>query len=139
MHKDAADCSAPGWSVPNELLLRRKRMLKVRAENTGDRTVLHCQGKLVRGYETSLLCAALHHGKRAITLDMSEVTTMDAAGIGALISLQAAGIYLQLAGPTHPVLEVLTRTKLDSVFEIVAAAPVLASGAGEIIEASVPA
>ena len=42
----------------------------------------------------------------------------EAAGIGALISLQAARIYLKLMNPTEPVSTVLRLTGLESMFEI---------------------
>src|ERR1700735_2343694 len=51
-------------------------------------------------------------------LDLGGVNAIDAAGIGLLITLQAAGIYLQLLNPTRRVQEILKLTKLDSVFEI---------------------
>jgi anti-anti-sigma factor len=88
-------------------------MLNVTVEGVRGAVALRCEGRLVRGQETALLCAAIQ-----ITLDLSGVTSIDAAGIGALVSLQAAGIYLRLADPTETVREVLTLTKLDSVFEI---------------------
>ena len=43
---------------------------------------------------------------------------VDAAGIGLLVSLQAAGIYLKLMNPTKQVREILRVTNLESVFEI---------------------
>ena len=43
---------------------------------------------------------------------------IDVAGIGALLSLQAAGIYLRLVSPTEPVREVLRLTGLEAMFEI---------------------
>ena len=82
---------------------------------------LRCHGRIVRGEETKLLCAVLRRKVREITLDLRDVTEIDAAGIGALVSLQASGIYLTLANPTATVREVLRLTKLDSVFEIVEA------------------
>jgi anti-anti-sigma factor len=56
------------------------------------------------------------HG-RDIILDLSGVTAIDAAGIGALVSLQAAGAYLRLLGPSLAVRQVLRLASLDSVFE----------------------
>ena len=53
-----------------------------------------------------------------VTLDLAEVSAIDAAGIGVLVSLQAAGVYLQLLNPTPQVREVLKVTQLDSIFEI---------------------
>jgi anti-anti-sigma regulatory factor len=46
------------------------------------------------------------------------VDTIDAAGIGSLVSLQASGIYLTLVNPTEHVRELLRVTQLDSIFEI---------------------
>ncbi|MGB0029899.1 MAG: STAS domain-containing protein, partial [Candidatus Sulfotelmatobacter sp.] len=53
-----------------------------------------------------------------VVLDLAQVDAIDAAGIGALISLQAAGVYLKLVDPAQQVREILKITKLDSVFEI---------------------
>jgi ABC-type transporter Mla MlaB component len=61
---------------------------------------VRCRGRLVRGQETALLCAVVQQHGRDIILDLSGVTAIDAAGIGALVSLQAAGSYLRLVGPS---------------------------------------
>jgi len=71
----------------------------------------------VRGEETAILCAAVQQPRRDLTLDLSGVDAIDAAGVGALVSLQAAGVYLRLIHPTKQVREVLRLTHLDSVFE----------------------
>jgi len=64
-------------------------------------------------------CARLF-GKRGrnVTLDLTRVDAIDAAGIGCLVSLQASGIYLTLLNPTEQVREVLRVTQLESIFEI---------------------
>ncbi|MGB7641234.1 MAG: STAS domain-containing protein, partial [Terriglobales bacterium] len=87
-------------------------------EELGKTVILHCAGRIVRGEETRILCAAVSHAGQNIVLDLSEVDALDAAGIGALIALQAAGIYLQLMNPPSAIREILHVTKLDSVFEI---------------------
>ncbi|HEX6805542.1 MAG TPA: STAS domain-containing protein [Terriglobales bacterium] len=92
-------------------------------KNPHKSVILRCQGRIVRGEETKLLCAVLRKRVPEITLDLGEVTEIDAAGIGALVSLQASGIYLTLANPRASVREVLRLTKLDSVFEIVEQQP----------------
>ena len=93
-------------------------MLTVTLENVGDGVILYCSGRIVRGEETAILCSAVrHHGKNVI-LDLSRVDGIDAAGVGALIALRAAGIYLTLRNPSHPVSELLRVTQLDSVLEI---------------------
>ena len=98
-------------------------MLSVTVEELGNKelsksVILRCAGRIVRGEETRILCAAVSHAGQNIVLDLSKVDALDAAGIGALIALQAAGIYLQLMNPPDAIREVLRVTKLDSVFEI---------------------
>lgn len=98
-------------------------MLTVTLENTSDKVVLKCRGRIVLGEETRLMCAALPHHGREIIVDLSEVTTIDAAGIGALMALQAAGIYCTLVNPSEHVRDVLRLTHLDSIVEICGPTP----------------
>jgi len=109
-------------------------MLRVQVEDLGSTVVLRCAGRMVRGFEGALLCPAIAHRGRSIAVDLSAVEAIDAAGVGALIALQAAGIYLRLVGPTAAVREVLLVTKMDTVFEIVEAAE-MADMVGEADEA----
>ena len=94
-------------------------MLTVTLQGQNNPSVLRCTGRIVLGTETSLLCAVIHQNKSNVILDMSEVEMIDAAGIGVLLSLQAAGIYLQLVNPPQQVQELLRITNLDSVLEII--------------------
>ncbi len=71
----------------------------------------------MRGQETAILCAAVQQHGRDVILDLSRVDAIDAAGIGLLVSLQAAGIYLKLMAPIEQVRQTLRLTKLDSIFE----------------------
>ena len=93
-------------------------MLTVSIADAGKDVTLHCAGRLVCGEESSVLCAALRHRGRDITVDLAGVDAIDAAGLGALISLQAAGIYLRLLNPIGVVRETLCVAHLDSIFEI---------------------
>lgn len=93
-------------------------MLTIATEIVGDTVVLHCHGRLVRGEESALLCAAVQHHGRDVVLDLAGVTAIDAAGIGALVSLQAAGVYIKLMNPTEQVREMLRLTGLEKMFEI---------------------
>jgi anti-anti-sigma factor len=93
-------------------------MLTVTIERSGEIVVLRCVGRIVRGEESDLLCAAVREHGRDVVLDLAGVEAIDAAGIGMLVSLQAAGIYLKLMNPTRQVREVLRVTQLESVFEI---------------------
>ena len=106
-------------------------MLNIATEHADSDLIFHLQGRLVRGNDTGILCAALRYNRREIVLDLSGVTAIDAAGMGALISLQAAGFYLRLTDPIPSVREALSRTKLDSVFEITETA-----GVGEVTSAT---
>ena len=93
-------------------------MLTVPVHNLAGIVVLRCQGRLVRGEESALLCAAVRQYGREVVLDLTDVNSIDAAGIGALVSLQAAGIYLKLMNPSDLVRTLLRITGLRSVFEI---------------------
>ena len=93
-------------------------MITVTTHRTADTVILRCHGRLVRGEESSLLCAAVQEHKKDVVVDLEGVTAIDAAGIGALLSLQAAGIYLKLMNPTEPVRAVLRLTGIEALFEI---------------------
>jgi anti-anti-sigma factor len=93
-------------------------MLTVTVKDSDDGVVLQCQGRIVRGDETAILCAAVRQERRNVTLDLTGVDAIDAAGIGALVSLLASGIYLTLLNPAEQVREVLRITRLESIFEI---------------------
>jgi anti-anti-sigma regulatory factor len=93
-------------------------MLNVSVENLGEEVLLRCQGELVRGKESSLLCAALGNYGHEIIVDLAEVEAIDAAGSGALLALQAAGVYLRLQNPSGPVLDFLRGKRMESLFEI---------------------
>jgi anti-anti-sigma factor len=93
-------------------------MLTVTVKDSDDGVVLQCQGRIVRGDETAILCAVVRQESRNVTLDLTGVDAIDAAGIGCLVSLQASGIYLTLLNPTEQVREVLRVTQLESIFEI---------------------
>jgi len=119
-------------------------MLSVATHNVAESVVLQCQGRLVHGEESALLCAAIRHHGRDVVLDLADVTAIDAAGIGALVSLQAAGVYLKLMNPTEQVREVLKLTGLERILEIVEvpipdAARDLASAQLYVGESKVPA
>ena len=92
-------------------------MLKVTLEKLDQAVILHCAGRIVRGDETALLCAASRN-RGPVIIDLENVEAIDAAGIGALVALQAAGIYTQLINPSEQVRELLQVTQVDSILEI---------------------
>jgi anti-anti-sigma factor len=94
-------------------------VLNVTLESARRVVTVRCQGRLVSGLESALFGAAVPHHKRdVILLDLSGVTAIDAAGLGALISLRTAGSYLRLVDPSETVRRALRLTNLHSVFDI---------------------
>ena len=98
-------------------------MLQVTIEKLDQTTVLHCAGRIVRGDETALLCAASRSHGHDVVIDLEKVESIDASGVGALVALQAAGIYVQLVNASAPVREVLRVTQVDSIVDVGATTP----------------
>jgi anti-anti-sigma factor len=97
---------------------RIENMLTINVESIREVAVLRCSGRIVRGHETALLCSAMQQQSQNVVVDLTEVDAIDAAGVGALLSLQAAGVYLKLLNPSRQVREILKVTRLNSIFEI---------------------
>jgi len=93
-------------------------VLTVSVQKVNDIAILKCRGRIVRGEEKSVLCAAIRASEQVV-LDMSAVEAIDAAGIGMLVSLQAAGVYVTLLNPSRHVRTVLRLTELDSILPTV--------------------
>ena len=99
-------------------------MLTIDVEKSSGVAVVHCSGRLVRGVEVCTLRNAVVSEKttRVVVLDLSEVEFMDAGGLNTLVSLhhwtRNHGIQLKLTHPSRLVHEMLTRTRLNRVFDI---------------------
>ncbi len=99
-------------------------MLTIDVEKTGDVAVVRCSGRIVRGAEVRTLRNAVvsENETRIVVLDLSDVETLDAGGLTALLSLhqwaRSRGVQLKLVNPSPFVHEILTRTQLDRVFDI---------------------
>jgi anti-anti-sigma factor len=98
-------------------------MLNVRTERAGDVVVIKSAGRIVRGEESILRNAVLAEKlARVIVLDLSDVEAMDAGGLTLLVSLhrwtENNKVHLKLVNPRPFVFELLTRTRLDCVFDI---------------------
>jgi anti-anti-sigma factor len=99
-------------------------MLTIDVEKTGDVAVVRCEGRIVRGAEVRTLRNAVFAEKdiRIVVIDLSDVETLDAGGLTALLSLHQwarnRNVQLKLVNPSHFVNEILTRTGLDHVFDI---------------------
>jgi len=90
-----------------------------------DVTVICCKGRIVYGIEAAALSgeiAELVPQTRRVVIDLSDVEMIDAAGLGALISValtaQASHCSVKLAAPGHLIRQLLELTKLTSVFEV---------------------
>jgi anti-anti-sigma factor len=87
--------------------------------------VVACKGRIVYGNEVEALSytvADLFPQSRQLVLELSQVETMDGAGLGELLALlalaQARGCTMKLADPSKAVRELLELTRVASAFEI---------------------
>ena len=90
-----------------------------------DVTVISCKGRIAYGIEAAALSgefAELAPQTRRVVIDLSGVEMIDAAGLGALISValtaQANQCSVTLAATANLIRELLELTKLTSVFEL---------------------
>jgi anti-anti-sigma factor len=99
-------------------------MLTIDTEKMGNVAVVRCSGRIVRGEAVCTLRNAVVNetDTRIVVLDLSEVDSLDAGGLTALLSLhhwtRSHAIQLKLVNPSHFVREMLERTRLDRVFNI---------------------
>jgi anti-anti-sigma factor len=99
-------------------------MLTINVEKLKDLAIVRCIGRIVRGENIRPLKGVViaADDTRLIVMDLSEVESIDAAGLSALVSLhhwsRSRGIQLKLVNPSRFVLEVLNRTRLSLVFDI---------------------
>src|SRR5262249_47508370 len=109
----------PGQIESGELV-----MLKVHTRNLGNVAVICLQGRIVNG-ETESLREAVNSqiNASAVILDLARVSTIDASGLGLMLSLrkqaEAKGVGLKLMNVNKFVRQVLEITRLDSVFEVI--------------------
>jgi anti-sigma B factor antagonist len=101
-----------------------KAMLVVNRQDRGDVSIFRCVGRVVAGEEVAILKKAVlcHQNGNVVMLDMSEVFTIDGAGLGLLAFLagwtQVVGMRLKVLSPSPRVRQLLELTNLDSVLEI---------------------
>lgn len=96
--------------------------LNLKCERVGDKTIVHCSGKLVSG-----VCGFMHKkvselipDSKIIVLDLTELVWVDSMGIGTLVRLyvgcKAGGCRLELINLGPRVKELLGLTNLLGVF-----------------------
>lgn len=98
-------------------------MLKIQSKKLDTIAVLSLQGQIVNG-ETEILRDAVESlsSVSAVKLDLARVTTVDAGGLGVMLTLreqaEAKGIRFELMNVTKQIVKVFEITHLDSVFRI---------------------
>lgn len=98
-------------------------MLRTEIETSGQIAVVRCAGRIVRGEEAAALRqAVLAQDRECILVVLSDVTAIDAGGLGVLVELEkwaeANHRTLKLLNPTAAVREVLEATRLYSVLDV---------------------
>ena len=98
--------------------------LKINTVIHDQTAILACEGPIVRGEEINVLYGkVIMQHSSIVILDLSGVTRMDAAGLGILVACYQALLVNQrrfvLQNPSAHVADLLQRTKLHLLFEIV--------------------
>ncbi|MBI2956457.1 MAG: STAS domain-containing protein [Acidobacteria bacterium] len=100
--------------------------VKIDKREVGGVTVVDLSGRLTLGDASAQLRQTLHElldqGKKKIVLNLGQVGYIDSSGLGELVSgfttVKNKGGMLKLANLTDKVNDLLTITKLYTVFEI---------------------
>ncbi|MBI2956226.1 MAG: STAS domain-containing protein [Acidobacteria bacterium] len=100
--------------------------LGIKSRQAGGVTVLELSGKIILGEESSSLRERIRellaNGQNKILLNLENVTFIDSAGVGTLVSsftsARAQGAQLKLANLTRKFRETLQVTRLLTVFEV---------------------
>ena len=106
------------------ILTPEKNMLTVHTENIGEMAVIECEGRIVRSEAAFELRKAvnLQSDAQIIVLDLSEVTAIEAGGLGMLVFLQRWAldhdIRLKLFNPRPSVRQSLERASSMREFDI---------------------
>jgi len=102
-----------------------KLRLSLETRVAEDVTVICCKGRIAYGIEAAALSgeiAELVPQTRRVVIDLSGVEMIDAAGLGALISValtaQANQCSIKLAAPGNLIRQLLELTKVTSVFAV---------------------
>jgi anti-sigma B factor antagonist len=98
-------------------------MLQITTHNLGNATIFRCTGRITLEHADLLRMTVLKHAPVSIAvLDLAEITAIDAAGVGALVSLRwwakTTGVRLKLMNLTPRVEDMLELFNLRSGFEI---------------------
>ncbi|MGH9502321.1 MAG: STAS domain-containing protein [Terriglobales bacterium] len=104
--------------------LHRHMPLKIETDISGDVVILYCSGRLVFGDETAAFRERINHillGTAEIVLNLSGLEYIDSGGLGTLVGTLASTRNrhgeIKLVRPNQRVVELLRRTRLDTVFK----------------------
>ncbi len=102
-------------------------MMKIDIHVGPQGATLRCSGRLVLGWETETLrYIAKSRPERCLILDLGDIETVDAAGLGVLVELycwaRRSNKVMTLRNPSVSVSRLVTLTNLHSVFEIAGSA-----------------
>ena len=105
-------------------------MLTARVQRLKDVTVIHCAGRIAFPHASELSATVFRHTcTQALVLDLADVLTIDAAGLGMLVSLRVwakrTRTELKLMNVTPRVEQLLGLTRLKSEFEVCSAREML--------------
>lgn len=100
--------------------------LSIAAREAGGISVLDLSGDIALGQTSAdlrdKLKALLADGKRRIVLNLADVRRIDSSGLGTLVagftSVEREGGALKLANLSDRVIELITITKLHTVFDV---------------------
>lgn len=101
----------------------RLHMLRVDIQSAPGMVTLRCSGRIVLGVEAETLrCMATSRNEEVLVLDLREVHSVDAAGLGLLVELcgwaQNHNCVLAIANPSRRVHKLIAMTKLHSVLRM---------------------
>jgi anti-sigma B factor antagonist len=99
--------------------------MQIAERESGAVTVLDLSGRITMGEDGNLLKdklqSLLHQGKKNILFNLAQVSYVDSAGLGAIVSAYTTvtreGGSLKLANVTRKLQDLLSITKLLTVFE----------------------
>ena len=99
--------------------------MKIVVRTVGDAKILDCSGKITLGEGTMAIRNSvrdiLESGSKKIILNFAEISYIDSAGVGELVSTYTtvvnSGGRLKLLNLTNKIRQLLTITKLLTVFE----------------------
>jgi anti-sigma B factor antagonist len=97
-------------------------MFEITSHNLGNATIFRCAGRITLEHANLLRIIVLKQAPSIAVLDLAEITAIDAAGVGILVSVRwwakTTGARLKLMNLTPRLEDLLELFNLRSAFEI---------------------